>query len=115
MAILEIPVLEDNVRWVQETTLDGVRFLLHFIFNEREQSWYVSLHDVDDVPIASGARIVVNWFLFLRKVEEAKAPAGRMFVSDSTGSGVDPGRNELGERVKLIYIEAADVADLGGV
>lgn len=113
MAFLEIPVLEDNFRWVQETTLDGVRFLLHFSWNEREGAWYVSLHDVDDNPIATGARIVANWFLFLRKVDTEVVPAGRFFVADTTGSGVDPGKDELGERVKLIYIEAEDAAAIG--
>jgi hypothetical protein len=105
-------VLEDNVRWVQETTLDGTRYLLHFTFNQREDAWYVSLHDVNDVPLASGAKIVANWFLFLRKIDPATMPPGLMFVSDSSGGGTDPGVNELGERVKLIYIEEVDVAEI---
>lgn len=107
--ILEIPVLPGSVRWAQETTLDGVRYILHFAYNQREDAWYVSLHDVDDVPLSSGAKIVVNWFLFLRTISPTM-PLGKFFVSDTTGGARDPGRNDLGARVKLLYIEASDVA-----
>jgi len=110
MAILEIPVLPDSVRWVQETNLDGVRYLLHFTWNQRESAWYVSIHDVNDDALASGAKIVANWFLFLRRINPGVMPPGRLYVTDTTGGGVDPGQRDLGERVKLIYVDAEDVA-----
>lgn len=108
----------------QVTTLDGVDFVLRFLFNEREGKWYLSLADADDVSIVHGVKIVPLISL-LRKVTDARRPAGLLMARDLTGPDVDfaagqkvldldPGLTDLGAggRVRLFYFTADELVDV---
>lgn len=108
----------------QVTTLDGRDYLLRCLFNEREGLWYLSMADVDGTLIVAGIKIVVEWDLLRRLVGPARPP-GILIARDTTSPAVDfeagekigaldPGLEDLGGRVTLVYISADEVAELGG-
>ncbi len=103
--IFEIQIDPADPHFVQNTALDGTSFSLIFDWNAREGAWYLTLSDADGVVIAAGRKLVADWFP-LRNVIDVRRPPGLLMVQDTTGAGRDPGRYELGSRVKLIYFEA---------
>lgn len=107
MAILTIPTQRDTPHYTQETVLDGRNYLLTFHFNEHDGCWYVDVDDVDGVAIVTGKRIVADWSL-LHRVADSRRPPGEMLVIDTTGAGA-PGFRELGDRVILTYLDAAEL------
>ena len=109
MAIEKVRTLVDGTAHYSQTTpLDGQNFVLHFDFNSRENSWYLSIHDSDDVPIrgAVGRKVVTDYALLLRSFVDARPPGEVLVVSGTQG---DPRLEDLGDGVQLLYVPAADV------
>lgn len=95
----------------QRVTLDGVVYLLELQWNGREGRWYLHLFDAEGSPIALGMKLIANARIGFR-TRDARAPGGLFVVLDRSGSGRNPGIDELGARVVLTYRDAADVAAL---
>lgn len=100
-----------RARYRQVVPLDGVNFVFYFNYNSRDQNWYLSLHDAQDLPIpaALNRKLVANWPP-LRLCVDARRPAGQLLVT--TVGGADPGLFDLGNGALLMYIPAADLAAL---
>jgi hypothetical protein len=96
----------------QNVNLDGVEFILSLAYNQREERWYLSIADDEDVPIISGLKLQANWRLLYRHRYNTKLPAGELMATDTTGDGSPPTLLELGEgkRCVLTYYEASTVA-----
>lgn len=109
--IFQLQTLENNPFWEQETVLDGKRYLLTFKYNQRQDAWYLDIADVTGEPIASSRRLVADWVMMPRVVDERR-PGGRIYTVDTSGGGVDPGLLELGERVLVMYLDAEEVSAL---
>lgn len=110
MANFLIPTATSNPHFVMQTQLDGLTYTIRVHWNEREGAFYLDVGDVDNVPIVTGRKLVADWPLLHRVRDEGKPP-GEIYVVDKTGEGVDPGFDDLGKRVVLIYIDAAGVAE----
>jgi len=108
MAILRIPLPQGLPQFVQQVPLDGRTYTLRFHWNEREESWYMELADAEDVTIIAARKLVANWPLLHRRPDERKPP-GELFVIDATGPGVDPGLQDLDQRVQLQYFDAEEM------
>lgn len=104
MATLTVPTRTDLGAYTFQVELDGAVYRFSFQFNDREGFWYLSIADESGIPIRSGIKVVVNWPLFARAVEEA-APPGSLFAIDTTDQDLEPGLADLGEAVLLTYIE----------
>jgi hypothetical protein len=104
--MIVIPTTAGVARYTQRTILDGREYVLGFNWNSRDARWSLSLADAAGVPIVSGIYIVCGVAL-LRLVTDVRCPPGDIFARDKDGLG-DPGFNDLGVRVDLIYKEAAD-------
>lgn len=110
MAQREISVEPDTRgNFSQRTILDGREFLLTFRWNQREAKWYLSIADANEVPIIQGVKIVLNFPLLTKRIVDERRPPGDIMAVDSSGDERDPGFNDLGERVRLLYIEGADI------
>lgn len=105
MATWIIPTLADTEFYTERVELDGVVFALTFAWNTREEKWYLSIADADGVALASGIKIVADWPLF-QSVSNTDMPKGMMIANDTSGAGLDPGLDELGGRVLLMYMDA---------
>lgn len=108
MALLEIPTRNDLPSYEEQVTLDGTPYILQFYFNPRTADgigkWYVTLADRNRNMLCSPVPVVVNWPLFDRFVEEIDMP-GTIFAFDTTGNNTDPAQFDLGNTVRLFYLE----------
>lgn len=95
---------QDRPHYTQRTTLDGTTYVLALNWNGREKRWMLSIRAADGTPIAEGLKVVIGWPLN-RHVRGG--PPGMLWAVDTTGAGTDPGLQDLGSRVRLIYTDAA--------
>lgn len=108
MSTFSIPLPTSNPHFVQQTQLNGVTYTIRIHWNEREEAFYMELGDIEGNPIVASRKLVANWGLLFRVTDERK-PVGDIFCVDQTGQGVDPGLDDLGERVLLIYDDGITV------
>lgn len=93
--------------YTQRTVLDGREYLLRFRWNQRAAKWYLSIYDQNEIPIYEGIKIVTNFPLLGYRIVDARRPPGEIIAVDVT-SDRDPGLYDLGSRVVLMYVDAAD-------
>ena len=106
-----VPCIPANTSsWSQISALDGVSFVLAFRWSQREGHWILDVADAEGVAIVSGLALVTGQPL-LRGVIDPRRPAGELVVVDTTSAwDVDPGFDDLGERFRLAYVSAAEIA-----
>lgn len=92
----------------QLTQLDGLEYLLEFIWSARETCWYLNIYDQNSNPIALFIRLVVTSSLLTRFVDPV-TPPGVLFCLDTSGTNTEIATpDDLGARVLLIYVTADD-------
>jgi hypothetical protein len=104
-----IPLRPDLTHYDLGVTLDGVAYLLELRWNTREEAWYLDVRLEDGTDVVTGIKVVVGFPLAARSAH-AKLPPGALFASDTSGKNQDPGIADLGNRVRLYYIPAAELA-----
>lgn len=104
MATLVIPTPDDLKAFSLQVQLDGATFTIRLIWNVRDSEWYLDLYDSSQEPVISGHRLVANSLVLLNCVRENR-PLGELMAL-STQDDLDPGLNDLGNRVTLLYQEA---------
>ena len=77
-------------------------YYINIRYNTRLDSYTFSLLDADKSPIISGQRIVPNYSLLSRTVDERKPP-GKLVAIDVSRTGADIGYNDLGVNALLGY------------
>lgn len=105
VATIAIPTVQGEPYYSQRTRLDGREYNLHFAWNQREERWYLSLHDETDAPLVSSIKLVTNWPLLRFWRFDPRVPPGELMVVDLTGNDEPPGIDELGVgmRCELTY------------
>lgn len=106
--VIVIPTLTDTPRYTFEIELDKVDFHFDFEWNDRASHWYFSISDRDHVLLLASRRIVVG-FPLINRFRDPRLPAGMLDAIDTSGTDTDPGFADLGDRVQLLYTEAADI------
>lgn len=114
MAVEVLQLDSTHLYYESEFLLDGESFRLLARFNRRVESWFLSLYDVNGDPIATGRRVTVGNFLFPWLVGRNR-PAGQLIALDTSAQDSDPGENDLGNRVVIVYADAEEIEGLGGV
>lgn len=108
MAIQEIPTRTDLPSYEQQVVLDKVTYTISLYFNPRinngQGKWEIVLADQNRNMICGPVPVIVSWPLFDRFVEE-NIPLGTIFAFDTSNQEKDPGQFDLGDRVRLFYIE----------
>jgi hypothetical protein len=92
----------------QVTSLDGVDFILRFLWNERDNHWFLTIRDAAGSDIITGIKLVADIPVGAHLTDERR-PEGQIWTVDMTGAGVDPGLRDLGERVILSYVDSVSV------
>ncbi len=109
MAIDYLPTFRDGDYHIDyNVTLEGISYHVYLDLNEREERWYLSIHDAENQPIEGciSRKLVTNWQV-LRGATVDGRPPGDIFTSST--SHEDPGLLELGKRVVFYYLESTDV------
>jgi len=108
MAIVVIPTRTDLGAYTFQAELDGSLYRFGMQFNEREQLWYMSIADEAGVAIRSGIKVVAN-FPLLTRVADIRKPPGQLIALSPTAQEPDPGLEDLGDGVSLIYLEEGEI------
>lgn len=110
MALVEIQTYNDIPYYEQAVILDGVIYAIDLYFNQRINDgvgkWMITLSDPNRKMICGPVPVIVSTPLFDRFVEFA-IPPGTIFAFDTSGKDIDPGQFDLGDRVRLYYLEVA--------
>lgn len=105
MSVFQLPARPSVPAYRYRIDLDGEIFVLDYEYNSRMGKWLLQIEDEEGEVLIAHAPIIVNWPIFERFIQE-ELPAGVIAAYDSSGQNEDPGRFDLGSRVKMIYREA---------
>lgn len=106
MADLELLTRKDLPAYFYVVTLEGAQYRLDFRYNERMGKWFLKISDPTGVELMGAVPITASCPLFNR-FRRANLPPGTLVAFDSSGKNQDPGRFDLGDRVRLIYQESS--------
>jgi hypothetical protein len=107
--VLPIQSNADAEPFDMRVVLDGRPFGLRFQWNERAACWHLSIAADDGEVLLRGIAIRNNCPLLRAARSEPRLPGGDIFAMADTEPGRDAERGELGQRVVLTYIEAAEL------
>lgn len=110
MTIVRIPITPGVPNFRQRVVLDGTEYTLDFRWSQREAKWYLDLRDSAGAILIAAIKLVVNWPLLYRHHTVEGVPAGELLCADSRATPADPGLEDLGDVVQLVYGSADDVA-----
>lgn len=89
--------------------LDGIDLTFDVRWNERANAWTITFSDDRGVIVAS--RRVAIGVAMLARESSPRLPPGDLLPVASTSPEVEAGRDDLGARVQLVYLSAAEIAD----
>lgn len=104
MATLELLTRKDLPAYFYTVTLDGQQYRLDYTYNTRMGKWFLKVSDVQGNALIEPVPVVATWPLFNR-FQRGTLPPGTLFAFDTSGKNEDPGRFDLGDRVRMLYIE----------
>lgn len=111
MTTLVIPTRTDEARYSIEIDLDQLTYRFDFDWNDRAEAWSFDLYDANNVLLLAGRRVVVG-FPLINRFRDARLPPGDLHAVDTSTANLDPKFADLGDRVKLLYVESADMGAL---
>lgn len=76
--VLELPTSEFP-NYSYTTGLDGKEYKLHYIYNVRNASWYLSIYKTDGTLLLSGVRLV-PWLDLLFIHPKTELPLGNLYL-----------------------------------
>lgn len=100
-----IPVTSSDLAQTFTMALDGNQYGFEFTWNDRDSRWYMDLLDDAGNYVLTGLPVVTDYPLISR-FHVAGRPPGNIFAIDTLGAGMDAGKDDLGNRVVLIYESA---------
>lgn len=106
MAIKVLPVKSDFPSYDFSIELDGNIYILGFRFNTRLNTWMMSISGEDGTELLKNIPIHTYSDITAQYVDSA-LPQGIFLAYDTEGELANAGRNDLGNRVQLLYQEAA--------
>lgn len=111
MLTIPLPTVE-AASFTQRTQLEGVDYSLRYCHNSRTNSWTLDIaaiggNDQEPVPIVTGVKLFIGNNL-LRYASSELKPRGILLALSSDGSRKAPGKDELGSRVRLYYLEEGE-------
>lgn len=107
MAVV-IPIVADVPDFDLQVELDGTTYTLEFQWNERDEGWYLTTKTAEDDIIVAGRRVVLDMPLLSRFADD-RLPDGVLVAIDTSGTGAEPGYEDLGRRVLLLYHPRSEI------
>lgn len=111
---LTIPLDPTLTHYDEQVTLDGTTYTLEFRWNTRASAWFMNVLTEQADPVIAGIRIVVDMPLGIRS-SDTRRPKGLLFAVDTSGQRRDPGIDDFGTRVFLLYHPLAEAREALGV
>ena len=105
MSAYVIPIASKTPWQSFDVQLDGETFTFEVRWNGRAAMWFLTLSDSDGLIFAR-RRLAIGVPLFHRYAS-LRLPKGEAYVIDTTGADEEAGVDDLGDRVKVIYLAAS--------
>lgn len=90
------------------TSILGSPYIFDVRWNSREFAWYMDVLEIDETPIVYGIKIVLGVFLG-RRSRHKLFTQGVLIAGDSSGVDREATFDDLGTRIKLIYIPVVEL------
>jgi hypothetical protein len=110
MAAQVIPLAPGTPFYRQRTVLEGREYVLRLRWSQLESRWYLDVYDAQENLLAGAIKVVVNWPLLEACRFSQALPPGELVAFDGRPDPRDPGLDELGASIPLLYWPAADAA-----
>lgn len=111
--MVQIPFTEYPAT-TKEITLDEESYKFTFVWNTRGEFWTLSILSVNDTPILSGVKLVLNYEL-VNVYRHLKIPQGLLYVYDPTNNQSKIQFSDFdtnGRNLKLVYIEEFELESI---
>jgi hypothetical protein len=93
---------------IMTVTLDGQPYRFTFIYNSREDRWYMSIGNSSGEVIVAGIKLVVSNEL-IRQYEAYDLPPGAMYVISTHSPYAEPDRNSFVDQLyNVVYVTQAE-------
>jgi hypothetical protein len=92
--------LRTNIEFI--VSLTNIKYKIKLSYNYRTLGWFISLYDINSVPIITGYKIKSNIPLFYG-INFPKKPIGELMVVDLTRNAAYPTFSGLGTQQILTY------------
>lgn len=107
MALIVIPVRTDIFSYTERITLNGSVYVLTFNYNLRMDVWFMDIATAAGTVLLAGIAFLQGLPLTYKNVGRISGlPPGDFVLIDETGQDRDPGKDNLGQDIKLEYLEA---------
>lgn len=108
--IVDLPVQQDGSWFEFSIELDLVTYGFEFRWNERESCWYCTLRDGEGTVLVAGRKVVLGMLFHKFRSKPGVPQLGDVYVTDTDGTELDAGLEDLGRRVKLTYASDSEFA-----
>jgi hypothetical protein len=105
MSLLQIPVTSEFPNTELSVDLELITYILKFNFNSRTSLWYMTISQEDGTPLVVGVPIFTDVDIMIQ-YKNPDLPPGIFMAFDTEDLSADAGRDDLGNRVKLLYQES---------
>ena len=105
MAILQITLDTEQAISKQTVSLEGKNYIFRFTWNNRDNSWNMDIMKPNDIPIIMGIKLVVNYELISRYIQEG-VPPGMIILFNEKNVQYD--RYDINQTHFLVYITSDD-------
>lgn len=109
MSALLVPLAAEGPYFGQGVELEGRTYRFDFRWNTRTEQWVIDVFDGGGAALVNGVRGVINVPLLQKFGLREDLPPGELLLLDSSGRDLEAGLDDLGSRVQLIYLPAADL------
>ncbi len=99
-------------KYVIDIELNGTMFSLHFLWNTREEFWYMNIFSAEGDPVITGIKIVPKYALLEQFKAVPGLPEGDFFVVDNDqnnpySEGIT--YDNFGTRYSLLFITTEEI------
>lgn len=110
--MIEVPVIRNSagvVRPAFTVTVDlvGALFDISFRWNGRAEAWFMGFGPTGGAELVSNVVVRVGGLLL--PILLSGFPLGTFFALDTSRSDLDPGREDLGARVRVYFMGPGDL------
>lgn len=106
---LEIPFDKRELNYTFDVTLSDVVYTFAVFWNIRSSNYFLDITRAqDNAVVVRSARVAVSTAPIFA-VAGSVRPPGELFIIDTSEKELDPRIYELGDRVKMLYLEPSEL------
>ncbi len=99
---------KDLPSFTESIVLDNIPLNFKFVWNGRDDAWYMNIFDSINDPILEGIKIVNGWEL-ISNYTDIRLPLGALLVVSLRDDEEVIGRNDMVDNYKLVYLTEAEL------